>query len=412
MAIPQSLQEREALRAVDLERRRQWHSDFVSRGGERCASSGCVNPGACPNPSHWTGNTRSSAFADLCGGRAPVKLNAFGHPEDPRDVVDAEESAAAGVVDEDAPIADGPDDNDAAMLSRVLRNIAGKSVNEARVRRIVEEAIAPLRQGLGQTLTIKIGAAPAVPVGLAHKQFPLLCKWLTVPLPDGTHPNVWLAGPAGSGKTHAASQFAKIAPRKDGGKGLPFYFNGAVDSEYKLSGFVDASGRIVDTAFRHAFTHGGVYLFDEIDRSMAAAVMGFNAGLSNGHNDFPGSEMPIPRHPDFYCLAGANTKGLGGNVSYATANRMDGAFLDRFVMIDWPYDAVLERTLAGDDEWTSYVQTMRNRAGERFPNVIISPRASIIGAAALRHGLLTRDEVIDGTIRGRMGKADFEAING
>src|SRR5690606_7558053 len=101
--------------------------------------------------------------------------------------------------------------------------------------------------------------------------------------------NVWLAGPAGSGKTTAAEQVAKALK-------LKFYFNGAIDTEYKLSGFVDAHGRIVSTAFREAYTNGGVYLFDEVDASLPSATLAFNAALANGQCDFPGSKEPTPKH--------------------------------------------------------------------------------------------------------------------
>ena len=51
-----------------------------------------------------------------------------------------------------------------------------------------------------------------------------------------------MAGPAGSGKTSLAEALAKAL-------GLPFFFNGAIDSPYKLAGFIDAQGRINRPAF-------------------------------------------------------------------------------------------------------------------------------------------------------------------
>jgi hypothetical protein len=75
---------------------------------------------------------------------------------------------------------------------------------------------------------------------------------------------------------------------------------------------------------------------------------------------------------------------------------MDAAFLNRFVRMAWPYDLALERTLAGNDDWTATVQAARNTATEKGLRVIISPRDSINGAALLAAGF-TRNEVIEMT---------------
>ena len=119
---------------------------------------------------------------------------------------------------------------------------------------------------------------------LHHSQLPEVAKAV------GCECNVMLVGPAGSGKTTLAAQIAKMFD-------LPFYFNGALSSEYKLTGFMDANGKLVRTPFREAYEHGGVYLFDEIDGSMPDALLAFNAALSNGHADFPdGTVAHIPLH--------------------------------------------------------------------------------------------------------------------
>jgi MoxR-like ATPase len=227
------------------------------------------------------------------------------------------------------------------------------------------------------------GATVRTLAGQQHKQFARFVKALA------TKNNVWLAGPAGSGKTTAAEKAAEAL-------GVPFYFNGAIDTEYKLLGFIDAQGRIVSTAFREAFTNGGVYLFDEVDASLPAATLAFQAALANGMADFPGGM--VRRHPDFYCVAAANTWGLGATNDYVGRNRLDAAFLDRFVVkISWGYDESLERTIAGNDEWTSFVQGVRAKAKANGLKVVISPRASIGGALLLAAGF-TMEETADLTV--------------
>ncbi len=217
-------------------------------------------------------------------------------------------------------------------------------------------------------LVITLANSKKTDLGKQHNQFPTLLKILATKL------NVYLVGPAGSGKTHAAIQVAKAL-------NVPFHFTGAVASEFKLTGFMDAQGRIVSTEFRKAYENGGLFLFDEIDASYPQAVLAFNAALANDYMDFP--DKRVPRHKDFYCIAAANTYGQGADRQYIGRNQLDAASLDRFVFIDWNYDENLERDLAGNEEWSSYVQKVRHVIVENKIRHVVSPRASIFGATLL-----------------------------
>ena len=219
---------------------------------------------------------------------------------------------------------------------------------------------------------IRLEGERTVPTGLFHRVLPDVIKMLSAGV------NVMMVGPAGSGKTTIAAQASEAL-------GLPFFFNGALNSEYKLTGFVDAQGRIVSTAFRKAYETGGVYLFDEIDASMPDALLAFNAALSNGHADFP--DGSVSRHEKFHCIAAANTFGRGADRVYVGRNQLDGASLDRFCVINVDYDEDLERALASNDNWTSYVQKVRKAVFDLKIRHVVSPRASIAGANMLAAGL-------------------------
>lgn len=217
-------------------------------------------------------------------------------------------------------------------------------------------------------LIVTLSDTSKVDLGLQHFQLPSLITILSTKL------NVYLVGPAGSGKTHAAVQCAEAL-------GIDFYFTGAVASEFKLTGFIDANGKIVNTEFRKAYEFGGLFLFDEIDGSYPQAVLAFNAALSNDYMDFP--DKRVERHENFYCIAAANTYGQGADRQYVGRNQLDAASLDRFVFLDWGYDVNLERTLAGNNEWTDYVQKIRRYVFANKIRHIVSPRASIFGAKLL-----------------------------
>lgn len=216
-----------------------------------------------------------------------------------------------------------------------------------------------------------------------HFRFPELLKALKA------HQNVFLCGPAGSGKTTAARQCALKLKFKE----MPeqkFYFTGAISNEYKLLGYMDANGRYVSTEFRKAYENGGVFLFDEVDASFPQPLLAFNAALSGDQMDFP--DGTVKKHKDFYCIATANTYGSGASRQYVGRNQLDAAFLDRFVFIDWPYDEELEKNMTDNAEWAEYVQKVRHAIdklgfGKMGVRHIVSPRATENGAALLEAGI-------------------------
>lgn len=212
----------------------------------------------------------------------------------------------------------------------------------------------------------------SIDLGTQHIQFEKLLKYVQTKI------NVYLVGSAGSGKTTAAKNIAKALD-------VPFYFTGAIASEFKLTGFINAQGTIVSTEFRKAYESGGLFLFDEIDASYPQAILAFNAALANDFMDFP--DKKIERHKHFYCIAAANTYGSGADKEYVGRNQLDAASSDRFVFFDWNIDEDLERELAKNDTWVSYVQKAQKAAKKLGIHFVISPRASLYGATLLENGI-------------------------
>jgi cobaltochelatase CobS len=262
-------------------------------------------------------------------------------------------------------------------VRRVARNEATHRVNELR---------ADLERRNCITVQVhNVRDDTRTDMGLQHVQFPTLIQFLQARFP------VYLPGPAGSGKTTAAMNAAKAF-------NLSFHFNGAVDTEYKLLGFTDAGGRFHETPFYRAYKDGGVYLFDEIDASNPQALVALNAALENGYCVFGNGET-VAMHPDLYIIAAANTYGSGATHEYVGRNKLDAASVDRFVMLDWGYDENLERAIAGNDEWVTYVQRVRAIvSGHAGIKHVVSPRASIRGARMLAQGI-AREQVINATVR-------------
>lgn len=301
------------------------------------------------------------------------------------DVEDTEWKTADKSIKEEITVLDEKQKEDVEKLENKIKEIdkrlGDNQGNLSDEIGAVKKEIEVLKARKPLDLIVKLDKSKPQYLVTPHFQFEILYKILANKL------NVYIVGPAGAGKTYAAIQCAKALK-------VEFYFTGAVASEFKLTGFIDAQGRIVSTEFRKAFENGGLFLFDEIDASYPQAVLAFNAALANDYMDFP--DKRVKRHEKFYCIAAANTYGQGADRQYVGRNQLDAASLDRFVFLDWKYDENLERKLAKNQEWTEYVQKIRRYIEAQRIRHVVSPRASIYGAKLLANGI--SQEIVEQTI--------------
>lgn len=238
--------------------------------------------------------------------------------------------------------------------------------------------------------------------GIVHSQFPLLLKAARARLEDGTRLNLWLYGPAGTGKTHAAKSLAQAL---FGGRmchmttkmleefqtnykrdWTSYNYSPTLSTSFQVMGYMDAMGKYVPTSFYFAWKYGGVFLLDEIDGSMQDALLGLNGALSSTYASFPCGV--VERHKDCIILAGANTTGHGGDIEYLGTMKQNVAFLDRWAFIHWPHDDALENALVRDSYWVARVRQVRHRLQEKkIKGHVITMRASMQGAALLAAGI-------------------------
>jgi cobaltochelatase CobS len=262
-----------------------------------------------------------------------------------------------------------------ALLATLTPPAPVPAMDEDRIREMIER-YAPRPTAVAVEIRKQGEILRTLSAGTTHHIFPLVLTAVQVD-------NVFISGPAGSGKTHLAEQCAEAL-------NIPFYFTGAVASEYKLTGFVDAQGRTVRTAFREAFEFGGLFLFDEIDSSSPAALLAFNAALSNGKFDFP--DGSVKKHEDFLCIASANTWGAGASREYVGRNQLDAATLNRFALVAMDYDHGLESAIAAShyvhgDQVAKMMQAYRRACRAESVRLVISPRNTTRTAKSLAAGL-------------------------
>lgn len=275
---------------------------------------------------------------------------------------------------------------DAAALAQTITAaiagaLAGAGAGTAEAVAALDARVTDLEQAAPRLLVVD---AEGIALGdelppQRHPMLETLVRAVSARKPDGSRLNVWLAGPAGSGKTTGARMAAQAL-------GLEYAAHGAMGMVHELLGFVDAGGRYHETAFARLYRTGGVCLLDEVDASDPNVTLALNGALDNGAALLPTGEM-VQRHPDFVCIAAANTWGNGATAEYVGRNRLDGAFLQRFVALAWNYDEALETAICGNPDWARRVQKARAAASKAGLKVIISPRASVHGAALLRAGL-------------------------
>lgn len=233
--------------------------------------------------------------------------------------------------------------------------------------------------------------------GLAHKAFPKLLRAIAARTRhDKGALNIWLYGPAGTGKSTAARKVAEHL-------NLDFHTNGPVGSQWDIRGFTDAQGKVVETAFRRAWINGGVYCWDEGDGSAPAALIEANGALATGFASFP--DGVFKRHADCIVIINGNLRpGAAPDATYNGRYKQDTAFVNRFVAIEWGIDEDLERALLGQlnsvgEQWLKFIRGLRRKIAERgIKGIVVSPRQAQYGLALIDAGA-ELDEVMEQTVK-------------
>lgn len=204
---------------------------------------------------------------------------------------------------------------------------------------------------------------------------------------------IFIAGPAGSGKTTLASQLAKAMSMNFSSiscsSGL---------SEAHLLGRMLFDGTYVGTDFVRLYEEGGIFLFDEVDAADANTMLVINSALANGAMGIPNrKDKPFARrHPEFVCIVSGNTWG-GGSHEYHGRNHLDAAFLDRFAVsrVQIDYDKELEIEIGnGHGEYVNTIHKIRQRCVDKKIRRVVSTRAIISGVRQLKAGK-SQQEVLD-----------------
>jgi cobaltochelatase CobS len=303
----------------------------------------------------------------------------------------------------------------AEKINKIMTEVQKQAVNPATAKldeqvKFAEAATKKLEKisnGFDKQLADAIAKAAAASTGKAIVD-------LTVQLPDGTEHtseglhhyltpkllklmqrrrNIYLPGPAGSGKSTAARKAAAIL-------GLPFYYVSLnpMASPTRIEGYQTPHGEYVMTLFRRAYEFGGVFCADEVDNSSPNLWTSVNNAIDSDLGSFP--DGMVQRHKDFVFVGTGNTN-LNGDAIYRDRKALDKATISRFVFLQWDYDTAMESKIALSinpkaHQWVVWVQNVRAFAQTNNPQLYAyaTPRASYDGAMLLGDGF-TSGETAD-----------------
>jgi hypothetical protein len=194
--------------------------------------------------------------------------------------------------------------------------------------------------------------------------------------------NLWMVGPAGSGKTTLGQLSGDhlewpvtVIPCGAGTSATTFL-------GYK---YPDREG----TPFVHAFSQQGIIILDEFTALEAQVAQIVNGALAN--NELSATTGTVKRHPDCVIIATSNTFGNGGDRQYVANNQLDASTIDRFAggMIEIDYSKEYESRFNSDV--CKYVWHMRDVINKNGLRKIASTRG-IINASLLKEAGLNWKE--------------------
>ena len=224
--------------------------------------------------------------------------------------------------------------------------------------------------------------------GTRHKQYAKASS-LILSRREGVQ-NMYLVGPAGTGKSHMAKDFAEDI-------GARFFLQscGLGTQEYHFWGHTDANGNYMQTPTYQAFTCDGpaVLCIDEIDASSPDVGLVLNAITNGDMACFPHPIGCLHRPKQLYVIATGNTLN-GADERYAARYEMDGALKNRFAVYHWGHDEDLEAALYGQFPiWTKYVQACRAEVDKQRIPYVVSSRNIELGQSMLASGDFSKSEV-------------------
>ena len=198
--------------------------------------------------------------------------------------------------------------------------------------------------------------------GIVNPKFARIMKYLV----NGD--NVYMYGPAGTGKNVTAKQCAEALD-------MPIFYMNTIYTKYDLCGYMDAQGNYVPTTFYNFMkARKGLFFFDEYDNSQSAATVCFNDLLEDKKYTFPNGET-LYLDENHKIIAAGNTNGQGATEEYNDRYQMDESNRSRFMFVSVTYDPAVEKSIVGEStDILDFINDMRRVRDEIGIKLILGYR--------------------------------------
>ena len=229
----------------------------------------------------------------------------------------------------------------ASLQSEAYNNGYNKAQEEASAK--IDNLTAQVEElknkptGTGTVINIKIeGKTHQVQIkSIVNPKFARILKYLA----NGE--NVYMYGPAGTGKNVTAKQCAEALD-------MPIFYNNTIYTKYDLCGYMDANGQYVPTTFYNFMkAPKGLYFMDEYDNSQSSALVCFNDVLEDKKYTFPNGET-LYLDENHKIIAAGNTNGQGATEEYNDRYVIDESNRSRFMFVSVTYDPAVEKSIVGE----------------------------------------------------------------
>lgn len=182
---------------------------------------------------------------------------------------------------------------------------------------------------------------------------------------------VYIYGPAGTGKTTIARKYAEKL-------GLKVYGYCSGCDSYQFKGFDDVTGNYQYSLVEKWFQKGGMLILDELDNYEASVLVELNDYLNRGTTKITLSNgEEITRHKDTYIVATGNTDGLGATAEYHSRDRLDASVLSRLGRFKFDEMEYIIRLILGDKyesikqlHWSYNSNGLNIRSAEKYKSIV------------------------------------------